>query len=179
MLVTANAKRRDEHFNVGDRVLISTKHPWFQNKTDGVRKLIPAWAGPFPVIKVNSKVTYTLELPDDIRTEPVFHVHLLKLYHANTRELLPPPTTLIDGHEAFEVEAVINHRIRKLRSGPRTEYRVAFKGYGPHYNKWLPLENLEGCPEAIAEYHARRHAGTGTRAIARRAPAPLPVIPAV
>ena len=35
MLKQANAKRRDEDFHVGDRVLLSTKHPWFQNTADG------------------------------------------------------------------------------------------------------------------------------------------------
>jgi hypothetical protein len=168
MLITANAKRRDEQFNVGDRVLLSTKHPWFQHTADGVRKLIPAWVGPYPITRVNSKVTYTLELPEDIKCDNVFHVHLLKLYHSDTRQPLPPPTTLINGHDEYAVEAVIDHRIKKLRSGPREEYKVAFTGYGPHCNKWLPVENLEGCKEAIADYHARRHAGIGKRAIAQR-----------
>jgi Reverse transcriptase (RNA-dependent DNA polymerase)/Integrase zinc binding domain/RNase H-like domain found in reverse transcriptase/Chromo (CHRromatin Organisation MOdifier) domain/Aspartyl protease len=168
MLVTANAKRRDVQFNVGDEVLLSTKHPWFQNTADGVRKLIPAWTGPHTITRVNSKVTYTLALPEEIKCDNVFHVHLLKAYHPDTRRPSPPPTTLIEGHEQFEVEAVINHRIKKLRSGPKEEYKVAFVGYGPHYNKWLPLENLEGCPEAIVDYHARRHAGVGARAVAQR-----------
>jgi hypothetical protein len=175
MLVTANAKRRDTQFNVGDRVLLSTKHPYFQHKADGVRKLTPAWAGPFPITKVNSKVTYTLDLPEEIGTDPVFHVHLLKLYHLNTREPVTPALTLVDGHKEFEVEAVLNHRIKKRRSGDRTEYKVAFEGYGPHYNKWLPEANLAGCQEAIADYHARRHAGIGARAVAQRPSAPLPV----
>jgi Reverse transcriptase (RNA-dependent DNA polymerase)/RNase H-like domain found in reverse transcriptase/Integrase zinc binding domain/Chromo (CHRromatin Organisation MOdifier) domain/Aspartyl protease len=164
----ANAKRRDVQFNVGDEVLLSTKHPWFQNTTDGVRKLIPAWTGPHKITRVNSKVTYTLALPDEIKCDNVFHVNPIKAYHPDTRRPLPPSTTLIDGHEEFEVEAVINHRIKKLRSGPKEEYKVAFKGYGPHYNKWLPVENLTGCPQAIADYHTRCHAGIGARAVAQR-----------
>ena len=168
MLVAANAKRRDVQFNVGDQVLLSTKHPWFQNTADGVRKLIPAWAGPFPIKEVNSKVTYTLGLPEEIKCDNVFHVHLLKLYHSDTRQPLPPPATLVDGHTEFAVEAIINHRIRKLRSGSKEEYKVAFVGYGPYYNKWLPIENLDGCKEAIEDYHRRRHAGIGKRAVAQR-----------
>ena len=176
MLISANAKRRDESFRVGDQVLLSTKHPWFQHTADGVRKLIPAWVGPFPVTAVPNAVTYQLQLPEDIKCADQFHVSLLKKYHADTRVIRPPQSEFIDGHEEFTVEAVVGHRIRKLRSGSREEYRVAFQGYGPHHNKWLPLANLEGCAQAIAEYHTRRHAGIGTRAIAR-GPLPLHFLP--
>jgi Chromo (CHRromatin Organisation MOdifier) domain len=168
MLITANAKRRDATFKVGDKVLLSTKHPWFQHTADGVRKLIPAWAGPFSILEANSKVTYTLDLPKDINTDPVFHVHLLKRYHPDTRQTKPPPSDIIDGHELFKVDSIINHRTRKTRGGPREEYKVAFVGYGPFYNKWLPVGNLEGCEELIDEYHDRRIKGIGKRGVAQK-----------
>ena len=165
MMVAANAKRRDEEYHVGDQVLLSTRHPWFQ-AVDGVRKLIPAWVGPFKVLRVDNKVTCTVELPQDIKCDNRFHVHLLKRYHPDTRVIAPPPTVLIDGHEEFEVEAVLKHRDRRVRGGStRREYRVAFTGYGPHYNKWLPESNMEGCQRAIAEYWQRDAAGIGKRAI--------------
>ena len=56
-----------------------------------------------------------------------------------TRRRHVDPPEIIDGHEEFIVEAIINHRIKKLRSGNREEHKVAFAGYGPHYNKWLAL----------------------------------------
>lgn len=169
MLCAANAKRRDVTFHVGDEVLLSTRHPWF-NAMDGVRKLIPAWAGPFRVTNVERNVNCTLQLPAEIKCHDTFHASLLKHYHPRTRRVAPPPaTTVSDGkgakHEEFNVEAIINHRIRKLRSGPIEEYRVAFEGYGPEHNMWLPLENLGKCGDKIAEYHARRKAGVGERAL--------------
>lgn len=166
MLTSANARRRDEHYRVGDQVLLSTKHPWFST-LDGPRKLIPAWVGPFPIIRVQNAVSCTLQLPEEIKCDNTFHAHLLKRYHPDTRVRAPPEPELVDGHEHFEVEAIVNWRERKFRGGhTREEYRVAFKGYGPEYNKWLPEENLDGCQQAIADYHRRRREGVGQRAVA-------------
>lgn len=81
----------------------------------------------------------------------------------------PPPDTDKKGYKRYEIDAVIGHRIKKLRSGPREEYKVVFTGYGPDHNKWLPLENLGGCEQAIADYHTRRRAGIGRRAVAQPA----------
>ena len=116
-------------------------------------------------------MTYTLKLSEDIKDikcDNVIHVHLLKRYHPATREVQPPALVYQEGHRRWEIEAVINHRIRTLHTGPKEEYKVAFTGYGPFHNKWLPLENMEGCDKAIAEYHARRHAGIGQRAVSKR-----------
>ena len=165
MAIAANAKRRDLSFNIGDNVLISTKHPWF-NAMDGVRKLIPAFAGPFPVTRVDNAVTYTLALPPEMRCVPTFHVSLLKPYHPRCRRQAPPDAVHVDGHEEYEVERIVKHRKKKRANGPPTlEYRVAFKGYGPERNLWLSGDALENCAEAIADYWRRQEQDIGTRAI--------------
>jgi len=51
----------------------------------------------------------------------------------------------------YEVEAVLDSRIRKSKLG----YLVEWKGYGPKERTWEPAENLENAKEAIAAFHFR------------------------
>ena len=134
---------------------------------DGVRKLIPAWVGPFAVTRVCNAVTCVLDLPDDMRCGRSFHVALLKHYHPLSRVAVPPQPTMVDDHDEYEVESILNHRHRKLRNGATTlEFRVSFKGYEPHRNLWLPATpNLAHCPGAVADYWRRVQLQIGARAI--------------
>ena len=72
---------------------------------------------------------------------------------------------MIDGHDYYEVEEIVNHRTKTVGQTEVEEYRVSFTGYGPYRSKWIPAENLS-CPDLVAEYHTRRHEGVGARAIA-------------
>ena len=166
MIATANKKRRDVDFKVGDNVLISTKHPWFQT-LEGVRKLIPAWSGPFKITEILHKTSCVLELPPDIKTHNQFHTSLLKHYHPRTRTNLHPNPVRIDGEDHFEVDQILNYRKKKRGSKTIEQYRVSFVKYGPEYNMWLPI-SLLSCPQKISEYHARRKAKIGKRTIAGR-----------
>ena len=164
VIASANKKRRDVVFRVGDNVLLSTKHPWFQT-LDGVKKFIPAWSGPFRILEVVHNTSFVLDLPEDINTYNRFHASLLKHYHPRTRVTVPPSPEEIDGHDYYEVEEIVNHRTKTVGRAEVEEYRVSFTGYGPYRSKWIPAENLS-CPDLVAEYHARRHGGVGSRAIA-------------
>ena len=164
MTTAANKKRRDIQFKVGDSVLLSTKHPWFQT-LEGVKKLIPAWSGPFTVAKIIHETSYVLDLPKDIKTHNQFHSSLLKHYHPGTRIQAPKSPTIINGHKHYYVDEIINHRTRQIGSDTIEEYRVAFIDYGPEYNKWLPEELLQ-CKRKIEEYHTRRWADIGKRTLA-------------
>jgi hypothetical protein len=46
--------------------------------------------------------------------------------------MLPPPTTLVDGEEEYEVEAILDSRMRYNR----LEYLLKFKGYDESHNQW-------------------------------------------
>lgn len=60
--------------------------------------------------------------------------------------------------EVYEVEEVLDVRQRRRsKSKPlQNEYLIRWKGYGPEENTWEPLENLQGCEEALAEFEAKR-----------------------
>jgi hypothetical protein len=63
-------------FKPGTLVLLSTKNlhlPAYQ-----VRKITPRYVGPFKVLKQVGKVSYKLELPENIKVHNVFHISLLK-----------------------------------------------------------------------------------------------------
>ena len=102
MITTANKKKRNIQFAVGDSVQLSTKHPWFRT-LEGVKKLIPAWSGPFIVKKTLHRTPCVLELPDDIKTHNQFHSLLFKYYNPRTQVQTPQPPTRINGHNYFYV----------------------------------------------------------------------------
>ena len=65
----------------------------------------------------------------------------------NTR---PPP--VVEGKEdKYEVEEIVDSRKR----GRNLEYKVKWKGYGPHEMTWEPLSNLNNAKEAIQDFHNR------------------------
>src|SRR6185295_12827990 len=83
----ANAKRREEVFQVGNKVLLSAKNISLDTQARRPsKKLQPRFIGPYEVIEVISSVTYKLKLPANLAIHPVFHVSLLKAYQENLQE---------------------------------------------------------------------------------------------
>jgi hypothetical protein len=59
-------------------------------------------------------VAFQLKPPDSMKIHPVFHVSLLKPYHASTiprRTHKPPPLIIVDGEQEYEVEEILDSRI--------------------------------------------------------------------
>ena len=65
-------------------------------------------------------MVYGLDLTPDWSVHPVFHVSNLKKFHWS-RELKradqeePPPLIAVDGHEEYEVEAILRHKGKGAR----------------------------------------------------------------
>ena len=165
----ADRGRRELEFEVGASVLLSTKY--LQLKNPGARKLLPKWIGPFKILKRVGQVAYRLDLPVSLKIHPVFHVSLVQPYRSDGRvQPPPPPIELEDGLE-YEVERILNHRDRKVRTKGnrtviRTDYLVSWKGYGPEHNSFEPEKNLKNAQDAIQEYWdvtAKRSAGEKRR----------------
>ena len=84
------------------------------------------FAGPFLVVKQVFDDAYKLALPPEIKVHPVFHVLLLKEYFEDSvrperEQVLRPAPELVENHEDYEVETILNKH--KLRSRD-TEYLV-------------------------------------------------------
>ncbi len=77
----ANQHRRHSEFELGDKVLLSTRNiTTVVDKRRPTQKLTLKYIGPFKVIQVVSTMSYKLELPETMKIHPVFHVSLLKPY---------------------------------------------------------------------------------------------------
>ena len=115
--------------------------------------------------QVLSPVTYRLTLPEQWKIHPVFHVDLLTPYKETVfhgTNYTQPPPDLIDDEEEYEVEQVLDSRVRGRNR--KVQYLVKWVGYPDSDNQWLDAEQLTAddaikefkkrCPDAIT--HIRR-----------------------
>jgi hypothetical protein len=98
-----------------------------------------------------SSVAFKLEI-FPLVIHNVFHMSLLKLYFGNDedkfpgRRKQPPPPVIIDGHEEFEVERILDH---KWTRGKGSQYQVVWKGWPLYDSTWEYADNLRHAQEAI------------------------------
>jgi hypothetical protein len=160
----ANEKRRDESFLAGDRVYLSTANLTTDaDRNRPSRKLTARYVGPFPIAEVVSKVAYKLELPATMRVHPVFHVSLLKRYTPSLPEFgdrhpNQPPPEIVGGQEEWEVEEILEERMRRRRR----EFLVKWKGYGREDATWQTGDDLKNAPDALRKWGERQKGAVGS-----------------
>lgn len=150
MKAYADQHRRAVDVQVGDKVLLDTRH--IRLKHPGSRKLMPKWIGPFTISAQVGKVAFRLELPSYLSIHPVFHASLLKPYWAHGKVQPPPPVELEDELE-YEVETVLDHRVRRVGRKRVTQYLCKWTGYGHEHNMWVPEPHMRHARELVEEYH--------------------------
>jgi hypothetical protein len=154
----ANQHRRYLEFNIGDKVLLSTKNINTPvDKQRPTRKLAPRFIGPYNIVNKISTTAYKLDLPSTLKIHPVFHVSLLKPYQESPRNFerpTPPPAIFIPetNTEEYEVETILDKRI--LRNKP--QYLVKWVGYPLHDATWEPLEHLTNASEKVKDFESMR-----------------------
>jgi hypothetical protein len=137
----ADARRREATFEVGANVLLRTTNLKLRTAgdTSTTTKLLPKWVGPFEITQKVGEVAYKLDLPDSWRIHPVFHVSLLKPYLTDSDSRLQPPTPeIIDGEAYFQIERIVDHRLKRQGRRVSREYLIRWKGFGPEHNSWEP-----------------------------------------
>ncbi|THH01894.1 hypothetical protein EW145_g6836 [Phellinidium pouzarii] len=85
------------------------------------------------------------------RIHPVFHASLLTPFaetDSHGPSFTQPPPDLIDGHEEFEIEAIVSHS----GNGKRRKYLIKWKGYLSSANEWLKEPDFENAPEILNDY---------------------------
>lgn len=146
----ADAHRRKEDFNVGDRVYVTSKN-WRTDRPG--RKLSDQASGPYRIVRKVGNA-YELELPDSIRVHPVFAPEKLRLA-ARTEPLPgqvvdPPPPIVVNEEQEWEVDEILaaRERYRKL------QYRVKWLGQGDEVDgMWYPARNFKNAPEKLLQFH--------------------------
>jgi hypothetical protein len=151
----ADKSRREVKFQVGDEVWLNIKN--FRLPEGLSHKFLGPYAGPFKVLEKKLSDTYKLELPENLRVHPTFHVSFLKpvardASRPNREHTSRPPPDLVHNEPEFEVEAVL--KSRQLR-GREREYLVKWKGYHPIEASWVNESDMEHAQEAIEEFHTR------------------------
>jgi len=140
--------RRDHHFEVGDKVLLSTENITMVAPNN--RKLLPRYLGPYTITKKVSDVAFTLDLPATMGIHPTFHVS--KLLPARDKDEFgrkvepPPPLIFEDGEEEYFVEKIIDRR----PCGRGYRYYVKWVGYDDP--TWVPGSEVEGL-DALEEFN--------------------------
>ena len=84
----------------------------------------------------------------------MFHVDLLRPHPVDKipgRAPSNPPPVEVEGEEEFEVEEVLDARVKRRK----LEYLVRWKGYDESNNTWEPEENLGNAPAKIQDFHKR------------------------
>jgi Chromo (CHRromatin Organisation MOdifier) domain len=152
-------------FEEGERVMVSTAN---MRTDERAKKLLAKYIGPFTIVKKNSDVSYVLELPATLKIHPVFHVSLLKKYQDGSEAFpervqevdankVPESEVLEEGEQAWEVEAVVDKRVRSYGRSKKKEleYLVLWKGFPEWEKTWEPAHNLRYATDKIQEYQDR------------------------
>ena len=146
---------RDVSYREGEQVLLSSKN--ISLKHPGTRKLLPRWLGPFPVERRVSAVAYRLTLPPTMsRLHPVFHVSKLAPYRTDGR-CQPPPPVELDGELEYEVEKLLDKRIRRRGRRDVVEYLIKWLNYPHEHDSWEPVTNLTHCDDLLHGFERDLH----------------------
>jgi len=147
--------RQSVSFEIGDKVLLHTLNFTFKGpKGVLVKKLLPRWIGPFPVVELVGPVAYKLQLPSHLNLHPVFHVSKLRPFRSDGRYQPPPPPVLVDNQHEYVVQMIHAHRDTG-RGKKSRQYLVRWEGYGPEHDTWEPLSCLTNSADSIDEYWTR------------------------
>ncbi|GKB39058.1 putative reverse transcriptase domain-containing protein [Tanacetum coccineum] len=114
----ADLKRKSMEFEVGDRVMLKVS-PWKGVVRFGKRgKLNPRYVRPFKVLAKVGKVSYRLELPQELsRVHHTFHVSNLKKCYADEPLVMPLEGIHIDDKLQFVEEPIeiMEREIKRLK----------------------------------------------------------------
>ena len=123
----------------------------------------------FYQIKIKKKlsdVVSELDLPDNFRIHPVFHISKLKKYiqydnqfpirtqinSNNNSRPLPEMYNNNDDIPEYEVEKILDKREIKRGRNRIIQYLIKWKGYPEYESTWEPMTNLINAPDIIREY---------------------------
>ncbi|XP_019228487.1 PREDICTED: uncharacterized protein LOC109209634, partial [Nicotiana attenuata] len=141
----ADQKARDVSFMVGEKVLLKVLPMKGIMRFEKKGKLSPRFIGPFEVLRRVGEVAYELALPPSLAgVHPVFHVSMLRKYHADLSHVLDFSTIQLDESLGYEEEpvAIIDRQDRQLRSKKISAVRVQWRGQPVEEATWESEEDM-------------------------------------
>ncbi|GKV33019.1 hypothetical protein SLEP1_g41575 [Rubroshorea leprosula] len=128
----ADKERRPLEFQVGDLVMVKLPAQQFKAYRQVHKGLVRRYEGPYPIIAKVGKVSYRVDLPPKLKIHPVFHVSLLKPFHADQEDPVrgvsqrAPPATITSYDK--QVSEILADRVIRQRGVPNhAEYLVKWK----------------------------------------------------
>ncbi|KAL0168962.1 hypothetical protein M9458_037184, partial [Cirrhinus mrigala] len=119
------------------------------------KKLSPRYVGPFKIIKQITPVSFRLELPDDYRISPTFHVSLLKpagdpegVEDLDEAASQGPPPVVNGSEEVYRVNTILDSRRRR----GQLQYLVDWEGFGPEERSWVASGDILD-PSLTTDFH--------------------------
>ena len=145
-------------FKVGDQVYLKVK---YLHSTRPSKKLSEKYLGPLTIISKPSTHSFTLRLPDSMRSvHPVFHVSQLEPCVPNSiLNRVQPLTPLIevDGEPEYEIEEILDSKIDQRQCHCQLLYLVHWLSYQgtDDETSWLLATELGNAKELVTDFHQR------------------------
>ena len=164
MKLTADKKRTDCQFAVGDQVLLKLQ-PYTQSSVANrpYPKLAYKYFGPYTVIQKVGTVAYRLQLPDDAQIHDVFHVSQLKPYTPDYTPIYDslPILSYLEAAKATPLE-IMEHRVVKKGNTAVPQVKLRWTGLPPSSTTWEDYYIVKHrFPDAPAWGQAASRAGGG------------------
>ena len=138
MKLTADKKRTDYQFAVGDQVLLKLQ-PYTQSSVANrpYPKLAYKYFGPYTVIQKVGTVAYRLQLADDAQIHDVFHVSQLKPYTPDYTPIYDslPVLSDLEATKATPLE-IMEHRVVKKGNTAVPQVKLRWTGLPPSSTTW-------------------------------------------
>ena len=126
--------------------------------------LTQQYVGLFRIMEKVDCPAYRLDIPPDWRIHPVFSVAQLEPAPPPAKDPFgrpfpsnPPPVFIesdTDKVKSFEVEKLLNKRQVRKEKGQAVEYLVRWKGYGPEWDRWYNVKELDNAAALVNDYEA-------------------------
>ena len=142
-------------FKISQHAFVKAK---FFRTTRPSKKLSEKNLGPYEIIAQPSAASFTLRLPQSMRTvHPVYHVSMLEPHQPSSipnRTVEPPPPVEIEGEVEYEIAEILDTKVDRRRRC-RLLYLVRWTGYEgtDDETSWLPADELAHAKELVSDFH--------------------------
>ncbi|XP_021762502.1 uncharacterized protein LOC110727243 [Chenopodium quinoa] len=117
--IYADLKRRDDEFNVGDKVFLKVSSTKGVMRFGKKGKLSAKYVDPYEIFERVDKVAYKLALPMEFeKMHDVFHVSQLKKYVPDSKHVLQPKSIQLDETLTYEERPmkILDYKVRSTRN---------------------------------------------------------------